>query len=129
MHYLDNVFPLQYPMYKANVLHGGRGWLLSPMFRIKPLYHATLAISSYHYRKIVNLHHPCQVTVLVEQENHLQICLAEFQQMLIEANTSLENLVCPSHGLGIMTLIVQLIFLEVCISASYVSTLLLLFLY
>ncbi|OKL59609.1 hypothetical protein UA08_05212 [Talaromyces atroroseus] len=52
MHYLDNVFPLQYPMYRASVLEGGRGWLLAPMFRIKPLYHATLAISSYHRRKI-----------------------------------------------------------------------------
>ena len=27
MHFLDNIFPLQYPVFKLGILEGGRGWL------------------------------------------------------------------------------------------------------
>jgi hypothetical protein len=48
MHYLDHVFPLQFPFYKHSATKGGRGWLLSLLMQLKPLYHAALSVSSYH---------------------------------------------------------------------------------
>jgi C6 transcription factor Pro1 len=48
MHYLDYVFPLQFPFYKHSAIKGGRGWLLSILMQLEPLYHAALSISSYH---------------------------------------------------------------------------------
>ncbi|RDW87383.1 Zn2 DNA-binding protein-1 [Coleophoma crateriformis] len=48
MYYLDYVFPLQFPFYKHSAFKGGRGWLLSLLMQLEPLYHAALSISSYH---------------------------------------------------------------------------------
>jgi hypothetical protein len=48
MHYLDSVFPLQFPFYKHSAVKGGRGWLLSLLMQLEPLYHAALSVSSYH---------------------------------------------------------------------------------
>lgn len=48
MHYLDYVFPLQFPFYKHSAIKGGRGWLLSLLMQLEPLYHAALSISAYH---------------------------------------------------------------------------------
>jgi hypothetical protein len=48
MHYLDYVFPLQFPFYKHSAFKGGRGWLLSILMQLEPLYHAALSVSSYH---------------------------------------------------------------------------------
>jgi hypothetical protein len=56
MHFLDHVFPLQYPMYHPSIVSGGRGWFLSLLLRTKPLYHAALALSSYHHGTVVYAH-------------------------------------------------------------------------
>lgn len=48
MHYLDYVFPLQFPFYKHSAIKGGRGWLLSLLMQLEPLYHAALSVSSYY---------------------------------------------------------------------------------
>jgi hypothetical protein len=48
MHYLDYVFPLQFPFYRHSATNGGRGWLLSLLMQLEPLYHAALSVSSYH---------------------------------------------------------------------------------
>jgi hypothetical protein len=48
MHYLDYVFLLQFPFYKHSAIKGGRGWLLSLLMQLEPLYHAALSVSSYH---------------------------------------------------------------------------------
>jgi hypothetical protein len=107
MHFLDNVFPLQYPMYKPGILEGGRGWLLALLLRMKPLYHAALALSAYHRRTIIlaKISHPCRVAALVQQEKHLEICMKSVNQF---AQNS-----CPKNGLGIATSVVQLVFFEV----------------
>ncbi|KAK9238080.1 fungal-specific transcription factor domain-containing protein [Lipomyces kononenkoae] len=116
MHFLDNVFPLLYPMYKPGFLEGGRGWLLALVLRTKPLYHATLAVSAYHRRKMIilaKMRHMCAVAALVEQETHLGICLIEFQQILKSLDPSV-HMGCPRMGLslGLFALVVQLIFFE-----------------
>ncbi|KFY10704.1 hypothetical protein V491_07511 [Pseudogymnoascus sp. VKM F-3775] len=53
MHYLDHVFPLQFPVYKPSVVAGGRGWLLSILTTTKPLYYATISLAAYHRRSIL----------------------------------------------------------------------------
>jgi hypothetical protein len=116
MHYLDNVFPLQFPMYKPSILEGGRGWLMALLLKMKPLYHATLALSSYHRRKVAlseTSHHMCQVASVIEQEKHLATCLGEFQRLMRSINESLQVSACPQGGMSVMALVVQLIFFEV----------------
>jgi C6 transcription factor Pro1 len=70
MHFLDKIFPLQYLMYAPEILEGGRSWLLALLFRTKPLYHAALALSSYHRRMMIitKIPHPCRVVAMVQQE-------------------------------------------------------------
>lgn len=107
MHFLDNIFPLQLPMYRPGVLEGGRGWLLSLLLRTKPLYHAALALSAYHRRTIM-LSEPGQLyraTDLAQQEKHLEICINLLNKFVQNS--------CPVSGLGIMTSVVQLVFFEV----------------
>ncbi|KAF4627072.1 hypothetical protein G7Y89_g11081 [Cudoniella acicularis] len=114
MHFLDNVFPLQYPMYKPNLREGGRGWLLSLLLRTKPLYHAALALSVYHRRRLLLMlepPHPCHAARLVEQENHLAICLTEFQETIRSVQQFVER-TCPRNVMGIMASVVQLVFFE-----------------
>ena len=48
MHYLDVVFPSQFPFYNPAPSDGGRGWLLLIIMRTKPLYHAALSMAAYH---------------------------------------------------------------------------------
>jgi hypothetical protein len=48
MHYLDVVFPNQFPFYNPSPEEGGRGWLLIIILRTKPLYHAALSTAAYH---------------------------------------------------------------------------------
>ncbi|KAL4965936.1 transcription factor domain-containing protein [Aspergillus stella-maris] len=88
MHFLDEVFPLQYPVYKPDTMMGGRGWLLYLLLRTKPLYHAVLALSSYH-RLIIGsarLSARCRAFSAVRQEEQLQICLEEVQRTIREVD-------------------------------------------
>jgi len=106
MHFLDHVFPLQYPFYKPNIADGGRGWLLVALLRTKPLYHIALAISIHYHRKLscgeIN---PMDIELAVLQEQHLEICIKVFTQVTGAS--------CPSHALDIMFAILQHLFLEV----------------
>ncbi|KFZ05610.1 hypothetical protein V501_08194 [Pseudogymnoascus sp. VKM F-4519 (FW-2642)] len=106
MHFLDHVFPLQYPMYKPAMQEGGRGWLLSALLQTKSLYHAALALSAYHYQTAasVMLSQPCRIATLVMQEKHLEICIKSLNTF---THTS-----CPNGELSIMTTIIQLSFFE-----------------
>jgi C6 transcription factor Pro1 len=114
MHFLDRVFPLQYPMYRPDIVDGGRGWLLTLLLRTKPLYHAALALSSYHRRMMISerTQHPCRVLAVVQQEKHLEICLAEVQQSIRSVNRFIQK-DQQGTGLGTVTSIVQLVFFEV----------------
>jgi hypothetical protein len=107
MHFLDNVFPLQFPMYRPEVLDGGKGWLLANLLQSKPLYYAALAIGSYHRRMdmLEKLDHSCQISTLIQQEKYLEVCLSLVNHY---AKNS-----CPTHGLGIATCVIQLVFYEV----------------
>lgn len=113
MHFLDTVFPLQYPMYKPSAIDGGRGWLLSLLLRTKPLYHASLALSAYHRGTIfLATNSPCSTFSTVDKEKHLAICLSEFQQAIKDVGQWVSS-ACPSNSLGLMACVIQLVFFEV----------------
>lgn len=53
VHYLDYIFPLQYPYYVDKPELGGRGWLPWLLLRSGPLHQAILTLSTLHrYTKI-----------------------------------------------------------------------------
>lgn len=113
MHFLDNMFPVMYPMYKPSILSGGRGWLLAITLRIKPLYHAALAFGAY-YRTITlsQVSPSSRVAALVEQGKLYEICIKSLNQFGQGS--------CPYMKLGILTTVVQLIFYEViCLCTIY----------
>ena len=107
MHFLDNVFPLQYPMYKPGILEGGRGWLLNLLLRTKPFYHAALALSAYHRRSVMlaKVSHLDQITALLQQKKHHEICMNLVHQSAQECS--------PNIGLGNVASMVQSVFVEV----------------
>lgn len=48
MHYLDRVFPWQFPYHLSHSRLGNRGWLLTLLMGHGPLYHATLSLAALH---------------------------------------------------------------------------------
>jgi hypothetical protein len=114
MHFVDTVFPLQYPMYRPSILEGGRGWLLSLLLRTKPLYHASLALSAYHRGTVLLAasHGACNASHTVVREKHLAICLSEFRQAIKDVDHWISQK-CPTNSLGLMACVIQLVFFEV----------------
>ncbi|TGO34125.1 hypothetical protein BHYA_0211g00090 [Botrytis hyacinthi] len=119
MHFVDNVFPLQYPMYKPEVFEGGRGWLLSLLLKTKPLYHASIGLSAYHRGVVLRelTSGGCTKPSIAEQESHLAICLTEFQEAIKSAHDCARDCVygrdiCVGSSLAIMACVVQLVFFE-----------------
>ncbi|KAF2489243.1 hypothetical protein BU16DRAFT_472257 [Lophium mytilinum] len=105
IHFLDHVFPLQYPMYQPGILDGGRGWLLALILRTKSLYYVALAISAHHRRTIMQtkISHVCRA-LEVQEAQHLENCLKlvnEFAQVA-----------CPYNGLGVTNAVIQLGYYE-----------------
>ncbi|CAM1510636.1 Fc.00g009710.m01.CDS01 [Cosmosporella sp. VM-42] len=48
VHYLDYIFPIQYPYYEDNPDLGGRGWLFWLLMKNGPLHQAILTLSALH---------------------------------------------------------------------------------
>jgi C6 transcription factor Pro1 len=111
MLFLDNVFPLQYPIHQWTIKHGGRGWLLSRILQTKPLYHAALAFSAYHRRliQVADLGPSCKTAALAHEEEHLDACIKSMHHFV---QCSAGNF-GTGLNLGILTSAVQLFFLEV----------------
>ncbi|KFY98851.1 hypothetical protein V498_01179 [Pseudogymnoascus sp. VKM F-4517 (FW-2822)] len=100
MHYLDHVFPLQFPFYTPSVVAGGRGWLLSILTTTKPLYHVAISLAAYHRRYMlrcdgVSKGHGQDLECL---ERQYARALSELRQYLAklggrnEARTQVENI-------------------------------------
>lgn len=118
MHYLDHVFPLQFPFYKPSVVSGGRGWLLSILTTTKPLYYAAISLAAYHRQSMLcrdsaSKHHGLDLESL---ERQYARALSELRQYLAkigdkkEARTQVENV-------DVLSCLVMLISLEVGISS------------
>lgn len=117
MHFLDNIFPLQYPLFKPGILEGGRGWLLSLLLQTNPLYYAALALSTYHRRTMMPAEtaRPLQAAALVQQEKHLGLCIALM-------NKSAQKFCGEWKGLGIAVTVIELVFFEVTTFSLPIST-------
>ncbi|KAI1323295.1 fungal-specific transcription factor domain-containing protein [Xylariaceae sp. FL0255] len=114
MHYMDAVIPLQWPMWTPDILEGGRGWLLDLVLRTKPLFHAALALSSYHRLIMVTerVKARCLAVAVEIQERHLGVALAEVRQA-IQATDDFVGSSQSLVGMGTVASIVNLLFLEV----------------
>jgi hypothetical protein len=91
MHYLDNVFPLQFPFFKHSAIRGGRGWLLSLLMRLEPLHHAARSVSAYHMHfeelaQEYELHYGT-----IENARDFPTC-CKLQDQLVEHNLTLSRL-------------------------------------
>ncbi|KAJ6441548.1 abc1 domain-containingprotein [Purpureocillium lavendulum] len=49
VHYLDYIFPLQYPYYRDDPALGGRGWLFWLLMKRGPLHQAVLTLAALHH--------------------------------------------------------------------------------
>lgn len=91
MHYLDQVFPLQFPFYKHSSIKGGRGWLLSLLTQLEPLYHAVLSISSYH-KHFEEFTHQYELQIgSMENVRELPAC-PRLESQLTEHNLTLSSM-------------------------------------
>jgi hypothetical protein len=81
MHYLDHIFPLQFPFYKPSVSEGGRGWLLDLILRTRPLFHAVLSLKLCHMHSSQSLENlnKCEPTLLEDIEKHHTLALSELR--------------------------------------------------
>jgi hypothetical protein len=113
MHFLDRVFPLQYPMYQADTFDG-RGWLLSLLLRNKSLYYAALALSSYHRRVLFfeALSESCRAAATVSQEKHLEASLIEVRQAMLSMKSDVKQMRQLANIIEALSSIVQLVFFE-----------------
>lgn len=115
MHFLDNVFPLQFPMYQSGVAEGGRGCFLSLILRTKPLLHAVLCLGVYHRETVLAASSTSHGEVNWDRlEEHHAICLAELQKAIGNMDRSAKGR-CTKDGLGIAASMMQLSFFEVSI--------------
>lgn len=99
MHYLDYVFPLQFPFYKHSSNKGGRGWLLSLLMQLEPLYHAALSISAYHrHFELFSYDHELRFGSVENVRDLPACCILESQ--LTDLNITLNRLSDLLNGLG-----------------------------
>jgi C6 transcription factor Pro1 len=103
MHYLDEVFPLQFRFYNPLVSEGGRGWLLSILLSTKPLFHAALSLSAYHQSSILPLHSSTEgnSSILEDLERHYSLALVELKHHIDGLSLAI--------GLGRMTTRVEIL--------------------
>lgn len=80
MHYLDQVFSLQFRFHVPSIGSGGRGWLLWLLTETKPLYHAALSLGALHRHSLL-----CQSErhdSLIDMNAHHTRALQEVQAFL-----------------------------------------------
>lgn len=115
MHYLDNVFYVQFRFHRPAISAGGRGWLLSLLNCTKPLYHAALSLSAFHQQSLLwrRREDQAQIDYLHTLERHHNLTLKELQ-LFIHAHSDVHI----THGafssnVQILACMVQLISFEV----------------
>ena len=93
MHYLDHVFPCQFRFYQPSLEDGGRGWLLSLLMQMKPLYYAACSLAAYHRQMMYCLENGMQRGCFTSEALHLQYDVA-----ITELRKYLELLVSSGRG-------------------------------
>lgn len=101
MHYLDEVFFIQYPFYNSPKKRS-RGWIFSSVKRSKSVHHATIALSQRH---LVPTADTSMLSTLPGKRNYHEMALQELQASSGESNIS--------NNIPRITCLLQLIFYEV----------------
>ena len=113
MHYLDQVFHIQYPFYQSPIRQE-RGWLFSILMRVKSAYHAALALSEHHRHSILpqNSGFANSPSSLRAKGGHYDLALREIQLFIGQSHmwTGTTGLV---RSIEALTCILQLLFWEV----------------
>ena len=119
MHYLDFVFPLQFPFYRPHPVEGGRGWLLSLIFGIPAFFHAVLSLSEYHIHASTTYDpvSSCGLNILEDIERHHALALTGLRHH-IEGSETTRKANDETIQIGILGCMIQLISFEV--SSCYV---------
>ena len=118
MHYLDEVFYVQYPFYNSPHKQS-RSWLFSTLRRVRSVYYATLALSQHHMQSMAE---NSLLPTLSRKINYRDVALQEMELSLGELRSSwwggTASLV---RGVECATCILQILFCEVrytCISLN-----------
>ena len=116
MHFLDHVFPIEFPFYNPSVSDSGRGWLLSLLIRTSPLYHAALSVSAYHHSALnVAQNLRCKIQTWAELQKHHTLALKELHQIVPELITGGRAQGDVNCRINALASIVQMIAFEVCL--------------
>ncbi|KAF1836435.1 hypothetical protein BDW02DRAFT_546039 [Decorospora gaudefroyi] len=113
MHYLDQIFYIQYPFYHFQNRQG-RGWVLAILRRTNSAYHAALALSERHLRpmpldkeNITN-----SLTQLRSRNGHYDLAIQKLQTMIFESHT-FTGPAGVKHSLEVLMTLLQLFFFEI----------------
>lgn len=118
MHFLDQVFYVQYPFYQSRTAEG-RGWLFSILRKVKAVYHGALALSERHLLETYPRTNEFATSLaqLRAPNSHHDIALRGLQVLVSEsaATTGFENFI---SSLDVLVSLLQLMFFEVCVTHS-----------
>ncbi|KAE9364269.1 hypothetical protein N431DRAFT_355272, partial [Stipitochalara longipes BDJ] len=105
VHYIDHVLYIQFPFYYEALSHERRSWLLSLITTVKPIYYATMALSSY-FKDAPELHD--------EDKRRSERYSENYNRALIELRNYIDNNRGDmEYTLKVSFCILQLIFCEV----------------
>lgn len=109
IHYLDEVFPIQFPLYHS-LGRQGRGWLFSKLRRVKPAYHACLTLSQHQQ----NTTRPQNnVGTVPHTDNRYYNLALEQMQEILKSPYAWNETMYLSRSLETLTCILHLLFCEV----------------
>jgi hypothetical protein len=114
MHYLDYVFPIQFPFYKPSASEGGRGWLLGIILGTRPLFHVVLSLSAYHMQSSPSrdILKECDLNVLEDLDKHHTLALTELRRHIYDLE-NVQSTRDTAQQVEILTCVIQLVSFEV----------------
>jgi len=113
MHYLDQVFYIQYPFFDAHEKQK-RGWLLSILKGVKSAYHASLALSEHHLLSVQfrNSETTTSFMKLRSKDSHYYLANQEME-LIFGGSSRWDESIRRVRSLECLACILQLLFLEV----------------
>lgn len=102
-------------MYKLDIVEGRREWLLASLFQARPLFHAALALSSYHRQPVLNTEagETGPTRRSMHHEEHLAKSLTEFHKA-VKMVSQFVLVHMSKIELATYMSMMQLIYFEVC---------------
>ncbi|KAH6675756.1 fungal-specific transcription factor domain-containing protein [Halenospora varia] len=111
MHYLDEVFYIQYPFYDSS--KGGRGWLFSILRRVKSAYYAALALSEHYRHSTLSQHNNIASSpVLLRAKNRYYDLALQEMQLSLAQSSMWSGTTVIIRSIETLTSILQLLYWE-----------------